>query len=204
VLRPNLWAHFDPFNAALYHLLRGKVVPLTPGPERDDGTEFKLGVAHQDTLKQAGELFRQCLRKLATNQNVIVVLDHIADTSGVGIVPEELKPGGDLRRELIDPIANGDLKNVRMILTAGAAQLRALGLSDLAALGTDCELEWFTPADWELLAREFSVDRGLDRSLAEPLIEWKSQKLRSAPPETRWGRDELDAMVTFMGAVKTP
>ena len=204
VLRPNLWAHFDPFNAALYHLLRGRVVPLTPGPERDDGTEFKLGLAHQDTLKQAGELFRQSLRKLATTQNVIVVLDHIADTSGVGIVPEELKPGGDLRRELIDPIANGDLKNVRMILTAGAVQLRALGLSDLAALGTDCELEWFTPNDWELLAREFSVDRGLDRALAEPLIEWKSQKLRSAPPETRWGRDELDAMVTFMGAVKAP
>ena len=202
VLRPSLHQHFDPFNAALYHLLRGKVVPLTPGPERDDGLEFKLGQAHQDTIKQAGDLFRQCLRKLATNQLVVIVLDHIADTSGVGIVPEELKPGGDLRRELIDPIANGDVKNVRLILTAGATQLTSLGLSDLAALGTDCQLQWFAPADWELLAREFSVDRGLDRTLAEPLIEWKSQKLRNAPPDTRWGRDELDAMMTFMGAIK--
>ena len=130
------------------------------------------------------------------------MLDHIADTSGVGIVPEELKPGGDLRRELIDPIASGDVKNVRLILTAGASQLKALGLSDLAALGTDCQLQWFAPADWELLAREFSVDRGLDRTLIEPLIEWKSQKLRNASPDTRWGRDELDAMVTFMGALK--
>jgi hypothetical protein len=202
VLRPNLYQQFDPFNAALYHLLRGKVVPLTPGPERDDGIDFKLGVAHQDTLKQAGELFRQCLRKLAANRLVVIVLDHIADLSGVGIVPEELRPGGDLRRELIDPIANGDIKNVRLILTAGASQLKALGLSDLAALGTDCELQWFVPADWELLAREFTVDRGLDRALAEPLIEWKSQKLRNASPDARWGRDELDAMVTFMGQVK--
>ena len=202
VLRPNLYQQFDPFNAALYHLLRGKVVPLTPGPERDDGIDFKLGVAHQDTLKQAGELFRQCLRKLAANRLVVIVLDHIADLSGVGIVPEELRPGGDLRRELIDPIANGDIKNVRLILTAGASQLKALGLSDLAALGTDCELQWFVPADWELLAREFTVDRGLDRTLAEPLIEWKSQKLRNASPDARWGRDELDAMVTFMGQVK--
>jgi hypothetical protein len=202
VLRPNLYQQFDPFNAALYHLLRGKVVPLTPGPERDDGIDFKLGVAHQDTLKQAGELFRQCLRRLAANRLVVIVLDHIADLSGVGIVPEELRPGGDLRRELIDPIANGDIKNVRLILTAGASQLKALGLSDLAALGTDCKLQWFVPADWELLAREFTVDRGLDRALAEPLIEWKSQKLRNASPDARWGRDELDAMVTFMGQVK--
>ena len=73
-LLPNLYQQFDPFNAALYHLLRGKVVPLTPGPERDDGLEFKLGVAHQDTLKQAGELFRQCLRKLAANRLVVIVL----------------------------------------------------------------------------------------------------------------------------------
>ena len=202
VLRPNLYEQFDPFNTALYHLLRGKVVPLTPGPERDDGLDYKLGQAHQDTLKQAGELFRQCLRKVAANQLVVIVLDHIADTSGVGIVPEELKPGGDLRRELIDPIASGDVKNVRLILTAGASQLKALGLSDLAALGTDCQLQWFAPADWELLAREFSVDRGLDRTLIDPLIEWKSQKLRNASPDTRWGRDELDAMVTFMGALK--
>ena len=101
-----------------------------------------------------------------------------------------------------EPIANGDIKNVRLILTAGASQLKALGLSDLAALGTDCELQWFVPADWELLAREFTVDRGLDRALAEPLIEWKSQKLRNASPDARWGRDELDAMVTFMGQVK--
>jgi hypothetical protein len=202
VLRPNLFQQFDPFNIALYHLLRGKVVPLAPGPERDDGLAFKLGVAHQDTMKQAGELFRQCLRRLAANRLVVILLDHIADTSGVGIVPEELRPGGDLRRELIDPIANGDIKNVRLILTAGVTQLKALGLSDLAALGTDCELQWFVPADWELLAREFTVDRGLDRALAEPLIEWKSQKMRKASPDERWGRDELDAMVTFMGAVK--
>ena len=202
VLRPDIYQQFDPFNAALYHLLRGKVVPLTPGPERDDGLDFKLGQAHQDTLKQAGELFRQCLRKLAANQLVVIVLDHVADVSGVGIVPAELKPGGDLRRELIDPIANGEVKNVRLILTAGAGELKSLGLSDLAALGTDCQLQWFAPADWELLAREFSVDRGLDRELAEPLIEWKSQKLRNAPPDARWGRDELDAMVTFMGALK--
>jgi hypothetical protein len=130
---------------------------------------------------------------------VVIVLDHIADTSGVGIVPDELKPGGDLRRELIDPIAAGDVKNVRLILTASSTQLKSLGLSDLGALGTDCQLQWFVPADWELLAREFSVDRGLDRVLAEELIEWKSQKLRNASPDARWGRDELDAMVRFMG-----
>jgi hypothetical protein len=204
VLRPNLFQSFDPFNTALYHLLRGKVVPLTPGPERDDGLDFKLGVAHQDTLKQAGELFRQCLRKLAAEQMVIIVLDHIADTSGVGIVPEELKPGGDLRRELIDPIANGDVKNVRLILTAGATQLKALGLSDLAALGTDCQLQWFVPAEWELLAREFSVNRGFDRQSAEELIDWVSQKLRVAPPDARWGRGELDAIGKIMGMANTP
>lgn len=202
VLRPNLYHHFDPFNAALNHLLRGKVVPIAAGAERDDGLEFKLGVAHQDTQKQAGELFRQCLRRLATDRLVVIVLDHIADTSGVGIVPEELKPGGDLRRELIDPIASGDVKNVRLILTASATQLKALGLSDLGALGSDCQLQWFAPAEWELLAREFSVDQGLDRELAEQLIEWKSQKLRKASPDARWGRDELDAMVKFMGSVR--
>ena len=202
VLRPNLYKEFDAFNASLYHLLRGKVVPLTPGPERDDGTAFKLGVAHQDTIKQAGEIFRQCLRKLAATRLVVIVLDHIADTSGVGIVPEELRPGGDLRRELIDPIANGDIKNVRLILTAGATQLKALGLSDLTALGTDCQLQWFAPADWELLAREFTVDRGLDRALAEQLIDWMSQKFRNAPPGTRWGRSELEAIVTLVGAGK--
>jgi hypothetical protein len=199
VLRPNLYHQFDAFNAALYHLLRGKVVPLAPGPERDDGIGFKLGVAHQDTQKQAGELFRQCLRRLAADRLVVIVLDHIADTSGVGIVPDELRPGGDLRRELIDPIAAGDVKNVRLILAASASQLKSLGLSDLGALGSDCQLQWFVPADWELLAREFSVDRGLDRVLAEELIAWKSQKLRNAPADARWGRDELDAMVRFMG-----
>ena len=198
VLRPNIHQQFDPFNAALYHLLRGKVVPLTPGPERDDGLDFKLGVAHQDTLKQAGELFRQCLRKLATNQLVVIVLDHIADTTGVGIVPGELKPGGDLRRELIEPIANGDVKNVRLILTAGATQLKALGLSDLSALGADCQLEWFAPADWELLAREFSVDRGFDRQRAEELIGWVSKKMSAAPHDKRWGRSELDAIGKIM------
>ncbi|HUQ83098.1 MAG TPA: CHAT domain-containing protein [Gemmatimonadaceae bacterium] len=204
VLRPALFQQFDPFNAALYHLLRGKVVPLTPGPERDDGTDFKLGIAHQDTLKQAGEIFRQCLRKLAATQTVVIVLDHIADTSGVGIVPEELKLGGDLRRELIDPIANGDVKNVRLILTAGATQLKALGLSDLAALGLDCQLQWFEPAEWELLAREFSVDRGFDRKSAEELIGWVSQKLRIGPQDARWGRGELDAIGKIMAMANTP
>jgi hypothetical protein len=54
------------------------------------------------------------------------------------------------------------------------------------------------PADWELLAREFSVDRGLNREMAEELIAWRSEKLRIAPPDARWGRSELDAMVKFM------
>jgi hypothetical protein len=31
-LRPNIYQHFDPFNAALYHLLRGRSCPSRPGP----------------------------------------------------------------------------------------------------------------------------------------------------------------------------
>lgn len=142
---------FRSFNRDLNWILDGRTPPgMNDGDEDDAGAAYdERKIVVSNPIERILSSFRAALVAVTADQRVVLALD------GLGFVARD---GNSrlLRSELFDPIARGEIANLRLILTVQHEQHKLLDLEAIKPIPEQADVPSFESSVFWKLLREYA------------------------------------------------
>ncbi|XXT23817.1 CHAT domain-containing protein [Sorangium sp. So ce429] len=174
--------HFD-----LQHLLAGREPPEPEGPllaPVPDASDRQLPPGDERAIPRIFTAFRAALADAAGGEPLLVVLDHLK-----GVFPPHFKQY--MTRHLLDPIAQGAVPNVRVLIAASDGEYSEYGLAAVVPAGEVLQVSPFGPDEFVELAEEFCRHNSL--KCPSKIINAVAESIQSA-----WRPEMLRVMQTLV------